>query len=101
VIATEKRMEDFPDVPTFKELGYDIVGGIDRGITAPAGTPKDRIDKLAAAFRHAAGKKEYIDGMKQQGFELFDLGPAEFATFIKKREAQYREVLKKGGFLTE
>jgi tripartite-type tricarboxylate transporter receptor subunit TctC len=98
-VATEKRLPDFPDAPTFKELGIDLVGGIDRGVTVPAGTPKERIKVLADAIRHAASKKEFIDGMQKLGFDLFNLGPDEFAAFIEKRKQQYVKVLKDNGFL--
>ena len=98
-VATEERLPDFPDVPTFKELGYDLVGGIDRGVTAPAGTPPERIKVLADALRHAAGKKEFIDGMQELGFHLVNLGPEEYAKFIEDRKQQYMKVLKDGGFL--
>jgi tripartite-type tricarboxylate transporter receptor subunit TctC len=98
-VATDERLPDFPDAPTFKELGYDLVGGIDRGVTVPAGTPPERIKMLADALRHAAAKKEFIDGMEKLGFHLVNLGPEEYGAFIEKREQQYTKVLKEGGFL--
>jgi tripartite-type tricarboxylate transporter receptor subunit TctC len=98
-VATEKRLKDFPDAPTFKELGIDLVSGIDRGITVPAGTPKDRIAKLAAAIKFATTKPEYKKGMAKLGFELMDLGPEAYAKFIQAKKEQYIKVLKKAGYL--
>jgi len=49
-VASEERASFLPDAPTFRELGYDIVGGAFRGVAAPMGTPKEIIDKLAEAF---------------------------------------------------
>lgn len=49
-VASEERVEVLPDTPTFKELGYDIVGGAFRGVAAPKGTPQAIVDKLAKAF---------------------------------------------------
>ncbi|MBU2648058.1 tripartite tricarboxylate transporter substrate binding protein [bacterium] len=98
-VATEERLEDFPDVPTFKELGMDLVGGIDRGVTVPAGTPHETIKKLGDALRLAASQKAFVDGMKKQGFHLINLGPKEFGEFIQKRKEQYIKVLRTGGFL--
>jgi tripartite-type tricarboxylate transporter receptor subunit TctC len=40
-VASEKRMPAFPDVPTFRELGYDLVGGAYRGLSVPKSTPED------------------------------------------------------------
>lgn len=49
-VASEERVPFLPDAPTFKEQGYDIVGGAFRGVAAPIGTPKEIVDKLADAF---------------------------------------------------
>ena len=85
--------------PTFKESGYNLIGGIDRGVTVPAGTPKDRIKILGDALRHAASQKGFIDGMEKLGFHLVNIGPDEYAKFVEMRRAQYIKVLKDGGFL--
>jgi putative tricarboxylic transport membrane protein len=98
-VATEERLPDFPDVPTFKELGYNLIGGIDRGVTVPAGTPPERIKILGDALRHAAAQKGFIDGMEKLGFHLVNLGPDEYAKFVEMRKQQYIKVLKDGGFL--
>jgi tripartite-type tricarboxylate transporter receptor subunit TctC len=98
-VATDKRLKDFPDAPTFKELGMHLVTGIDRGVTVPAGTPKDRIAKLAAALKFATTKPEYKKGMAKLGFELMDLGPEAYAKFIQAKKEQYIKVLKKAGYL--
>ena len=98
-VATEERLPDFPNVPTFKESGINLIGGIDRGVTVPAGTPKDRIKLLGDALRHAASQKGFVDGMEKLGFHLVNIGPDEYAKFIETRKAQYMKVLKDGGFL--
>lgn len=98
-IATDERLPDFPDVPTFKELGFDLVGGIDRGVTVPAGTPKEKIKVLADAIRYAASKQGFIAGMEKLGFHLVNYGPEEYGKIIQARKAQYLKVLKDGGFL--
>lgn len=49
-VASEERVPFLPDAPTFREQGYDIVGGAFRGVAAPIGTDKKIIDKLAKAF---------------------------------------------------
>ncbi len=55
VLATSgaKRARDLPDVPTFRELGYAIEGAGWYAAYAPAETPKDTIDRLAAAIVEA------------------------------------------------
>lgn len=98
-LATDAPLPDFKGVPTFTELGINLIGGIDRGITVPAGTPKDRIELLAKAFHFASTKSEYKKGMKALGFHLMDLGPEQFTELIEKRKQQYINILKNGGFL--
>lgn len=98
-VATEERLKDFPDTPTFKELGLDLVLGIDRGVTVPAGTPKERIEILAEALRYAAATTEFKEGMAKLGFSLANLSPQEYTEFITARSKEYVEILKKGGFL--
>jgi tripartite-type tricarboxylate transporter receptor subunit TctC len=62
-VAAEERVPAMPDVPTFKELGYDIVGGAFRGVAAPLGTPQPVVDRLAKAFTEANKKisKKQLD----------------------------------------
>lgn len=52
-VAADERVSTLPDVPTFRELGYDIVGGAYRGVAVPKGTPQEVIDRLAEAFGEA------------------------------------------------
>lgn len=49
-VAAEERVPSLPDAPTFRELGYDIVGGAYRGVAAPIGTPEEIVEKLADVF---------------------------------------------------
>ena len=49
-ISSAQRDEYFPDVPTFKEQGYNVVASIWRGIMLKAGTPQPIIDTLVGAL---------------------------------------------------
>src|SRR5690606_8451742 len=46
-VAMEERHPKYPDVPTFKELGFDLVSGAYRGIAVPKSTPEDIRKKLS------------------------------------------------------
>jgi tripartite-type tricarboxylate transporter receptor subunit TctC len=50
VIASENRLKHLPTVPTYHELGFDLVIGSDRGFAAPKGTPSEYIRVLSAAI---------------------------------------------------
>ncbi len=62
-IATEKRSPELPNVPTFKELGYNVVYSVSRGLLAPKGTPADILTKLEGAC---------APGVQGSGFRRFD-----------------------------
>jgi len=59
VIFAEKRHPAFPDVPTTKELGLEITLPQFRGIVARKGTPPERIQVMAEAFRKAMGTPQW------------------------------------------
>jgi len=89
-IATEERMGDFPDVPTFKELGFDIVEAVDRGVIVPPNTPKEIIAKLEAAFLEISKNPEIQSEMRKQGFVPLAMGAAESKTYLDKLTASYK-----------
>lgn len=56
----EKRVVSFPDVPTFRELGYDFIPVVKSMIAAPKGTPQPIIKQLEEAFRKAMDDPEFL-----------------------------------------
>jgi tripartite-type tricarboxylate transporter receptor subunit TctC len=88
-VASERRSPIYPDVPTLKEKGWDVVLTQWRGVLAPKGTPPDRVRLLAEAFQKALGSdswKAFRDRTKS--VDLF-LGPAEFRQFLAAEEARF------------
>lgn len=65
-----KRMKEFPDIPTFKELGYDFVHETYSVFLAPKGTPAPIINKLDEALRKALEDKEVADLYAKFGVSL-------------------------------
>ncbi|MEW6719820.1 MAG: tripartite tricarboxylate transporter substrate binding protein [Thermodesulfobacteriota bacterium] len=96
-IASEKRMEVIPDVPTFKEQGYDIVEGAYRGVAAPPGTPDAIVKVLAAAFDKTMKDPEVKKKMDQYGFETLFMGPEESLALVKKKMVEYEQIMKELG----
>lgn len=82
-VATEERLTELPDVPTFKEIGVDLVISSNRGFAAPKGTPKDRINIIAEAFKKACEEPEYLSEMAKQGLPVKYLGPEDFGKLIQ------------------
>jgi tripartite-type tricarboxylate transporter receptor subunit TctC len=96
-IGTEKRFKPLPDVPTFKELGYDMTPGIQRGVAVPPGTSKKAIKKLESAFLKIVKDPEYQKKMYKDGFEPMSLGSEEAEKYIQEKKKQYSMILKKLG----
>jgi tripartite-type tricarboxylate transporter receptor subunit TctC len=64
-VMSEKRYPDLPNVATFNELGYHVVSGASRGISAPPGVPDKIIQKLVSAFKEAANDPKFIESAKK------------------------------------
>src|SRR5690349_21317830 len=58
-VSSDRRLEDFPDVPTYKERGWDVVRYQWRGMMSKSGTPKPVIDRLVAAIQKAQQSPEW------------------------------------------
>jgi len=75
------RVKALPDVPTFKELGYDAEYYLWVGLFAPKGTPADIVRKLTAAIDQAAATEPFRAAIANMGQEYAYLNAAEFAKF--------------------
>lgn len=88
----EERWEGAPDVPTFKEQGYDVVSGSQRGIAAPQGMAQDQIDALAAAIEQAIQDPEFRQKAEDQALPLRYLGPAEYQELLNEASAEAEQI---------
>jgi len=98
-ISAERRLADFPDVPTYKERGWNVVRYQWRGMMGKAGLPKPVLDRLLAAMQKAqqtAEWKSYLEQVTQlDGF----MGPAEFQALLTKDIGEFLATKKKLGLL--
>jgi tripartite-type tricarboxylate transporter receptor subunit TctC len=88
-IASEGRMDILPDVPTFKELSYDVVEGAYRGVVAPPGTPDNIVKYLADTFEKVMKEPMVKKKMDDNGFKTEFMGPAAATALVKKKTAEY------------
>lgn len=90
-VSADKRLDDFPDVPTYKEKGWDVVRYQWRGMMAKAGTPKPVVDRLAAAMQKAQQTQEWKSYLKRvtqlDGYQGPDAFSAQLAQDVKETEA--------------
>lgn len=95
-VAGAKRVKAFPDVPSFKELGYPTSGAVmDRIIMAPRATPADRIAKLRTAFKAIYKDKTFKNLMKRLGENTKYMDGAEYEKVRFKQSEEYAALVKK------
>jgi len=94
-VALEQRDPAIPDVPTFKELGYNVVTvGSVKGVAAPKGTPPEVIAYLSDRFKKVCDDPEFVKAMKDIGQPVMYQGPAEFGKYLKDGFEQYGKLIK-------
>jgi tripartite-type tricarboxylate transporter receptor subunit TctC len=98
-VSSGTRSAEAPEVPTIAEQGFPGFHMVSwTGMMAPAGTPKDMIDRMAAEFGRALKDPQFITHMHQAGVEpAADASPAAFAAFIAKEIALWGEAVKIAG----
>jgi tripartite-type tricarboxylate transporter receptor subunit TctC len=97
--ATEKRLEELPNVPTLKELGYDVEYAVSRGLLAPKGTPEPILAKLENACGQAVKAPAFVESMRKQGTNVHYLDRKAYAEFLKKNDETNKELSKELGLL--
>ncbi len=98
-VAMEARHPKLPDCPTFKEQGYNLVGGAYRGVAVPKSTPADVQAKLADVLAKINADPEFIRKMEEGGFAMLNVGPAKMAAFNAEVKARYEGLAKDMGIV--
>ena len=101
-VTSAKRFSLLPDVPTFDESGmpgFEAV--LHYGLLAPAGTPKDIIDKLSLELRKLVGTEDVKKRIHFEGGDPLTSTPAEYAADIDKEETKWGGLVHKLGLKVE
>ncbi len=93
-ISAENRVTALPDLPTFKELGIDLVGSNWFGVVAPAGIPQDVLAKLNDAVNQALRDESYRKIVESQGANVAGGTPEEFRSFLESESAQWGDLIR-------
>jgi len=80
----ERRMKIFPQVPTFRELGYDFINETVFMFATPKGTPSAIIEKLDKAFRKAMEDPEFVQMMENMEMEITYRNAADTKRFLEE-----------------
>jgi tripartite-type tricarboxylate transporter receptor subunit TctC len=96
-----ERLPLLPDIPTFKELGYDAEFYIWSGVFVPAATPTPIVDRLRAAVREAATSAEFKGVMEKVQTPVNYLDAPAFRTYWERDAARLKIALEKIGKVEE
>ena len=97
-VSDVSRYPYLPDVPTFKELGYNVEMIIWFGMLAPKGTPKEVIDKLYAAQKKAFDDQKMQPILERIGMIPFLTPPEEMDKIVRENHVLYSRIAKEAGF---
>lgn len=92
-----KRLESLPDVPTLRELGYDVEYYIWSGLFAPTGTPEGIVNKLRDAMREVVNDAEFKAGMAKLETPIAYLDAPAFRKFFEQDAQRLTEVVRRIG----
>jgi len=95
--SSAERVGMMPDVPTWKESGYDVVIATSRTVIAPKGTPKEIIDTLYKAFSNAVNNPTYRANMEKMGSNVHDLTPEQTKSFLSEQNATFKKIIDDAG----
>ena len=101
-VTSKKRFSLLPDVPTFDESGmpgFEAV--LHYGLLAPAGTPKEIVDRLSEEVRKLVDTPEVQKQIHNEGGDPMTSTPAEYAADIDKEETKWGGLVKKLGLKVE
>jgi tripartite-type tricarboxylate transporter receptor subunit TctC len=93
----EKRLAKFPDAPTLKELGLDIVQNSPFGIGAPKGTPPEVVKKLHDAFKQAMEEPSYVAALGRYDMLPIYMSSADYTKFAQTTFAREKALIEKLG----
>jgi len=101
-VSTSKRVPSMPDVPTFAEAGVaNMEAATFTGLLAPAGTPKEVVNRISQEVRKVLQDKEIIKKFDALGAEARGSTPEEFAAYLKKEDATWVPVIKRANITAQ
>ena len=90
-----KRSPAEPNIPTFKELGYNGFDGQQwYGLTGPANMPDAIVRKLNAELNKVLASPEFAEQMASEAMTLMPMSPEQFTNYVKEDIARWTKVAK-------
>jgi len=97
-VSSASRLPDYPNVPTYAELGYkELVATIWFSLSGPARMPPEIVERLNAEVRRGLDSPEARQRLKPEAIEPGRLSPREFAEFVAAELQRWAPVVKASG----
>ncbi len=101
-VTAKDRMPAAPEVPTMVEGGVaDFVSGTWAGVIAPAGTPKEIVNRVSSEIQRILRDPAMREQLSKLGYEAVGSTPAEYETFFREEVARWAKVIKDAGIKAE
>jgi len=97
-VSSAKRIPEFPEVPTFAEMGYpELTASIWFSLSGPAGLPPDIVNRLNAEVRRVLRLPDVLERLRPEGIEPGDLDPQQFTAFVASELKRWAPVVRASG----
>jgi tripartite-type tricarboxylate transporter receptor subunit TctC len=97
-VSSKERAPQLPDVPTVAESGFPDFNVLTwNGLMAPAGTPRDIVDKIAAEIGRAVKDRQFAARLEQYGADPLGNTPAEFSAMVAADTALWANTIQSLG----
>jgi len=94
-VTAEKRWPSLPDVPTCKELGYDIISGQGMAVFAPKKTPAAIVEKLRDVFKKVVADEKFVEMIENVSDFVNYMSPDEFFKFHENFSKEINQIYTK------
>ncbi|WP_308936440.1 tripartite tricarboxylate transporter substrate binding protein [Pseudovibrio japonicus] len=99
-VAMDNRHPAFPDVPTFKELGIDMVSGAYRGVAVPKGASEETRQQMSDAIAAINNDKMFQQQMIDAGFAMIDVSYGQsMDSFMAEKSSEYISAARSAGII--
>jgi tripartite-type tricarboxylate transporter receptor subunit TctC len=96
-VSAEQRLPDYSEVPTFRELGYDVVATNWFALAGPAGLPADIVRKVNREINVVMAKPESQQRMREDGMLVHGMDAAQLRKFIEDEGVRWKPVMERAG----
>lgn len=96
-VFAAQRMPEYPDAPTMREQGIDLVFPLWTGLFAPAGTPEEIVARLDAACARSLRTPLIVEAMGRVGHPIRYLDRTAFTRFVREEAVKYAAIIEASG----